>query len=86
MSMHFQYLHSPVHNCLKFSAVFGTILENSWNFMRPAGVPPIDTSKNTIGLSPIKVLSIECVSEVEVNFKGEHSTQQIEDCRGSGDA
>jgi hypothetical protein len=31
----------------KFSAVFGTTSVYSWKTIRPAGWPPIETSKNT---------------------------------------
>mmetsp|Transcript_23780 Transcript_23780/g.39870 ORF Transcript_23780/g.39870 Transcript_23780/m.39870 type:complete len:200 (-) Transcript_23780:302-901(-) len=41
---------SPVHSALKFSAVLGTPCANSSITTRPAASPPIDTSKNTLGL------------------------------------
>jgi hypothetical protein len=39
---------SPVHSARKLAAVLGTTSSNSSNSMRPAGLPPIDTSKNTL--------------------------------------
>ena len=41
---------SPVHNALKFSAVWGTIFENNSMIIRPRGSPSAQTSKNTTGL------------------------------------
>lgn len=41
---------SPVHNALKFSAVWGTISENNSMIIRPRGSPSAQTSKNTTGL------------------------------------
>jgi hypothetical protein len=38
-----------VHSALKFSAVFGTTSAYSSNVTLPAGLPPIDKSKNTVG-------------------------------------
>lgn len=38
---------SPVHNARKFSTVFGTVLPYNPMTMRPASLPPIDTSKYT---------------------------------------
>ncbi len=37
-------LNSPVQNCRKFSAVFGHTSAKSSIFMRPAAMPPMDTS------------------------------------------
>src|SRR5437899_8810096 len=46
-----------LHRCrqahLKFSAVFGTTSANNSIFILPAGCPPIEISKNTIGFSDI---------------------------------
>lgn len=41
---------SPVHNARKFSAVLGTTSFRNSITIRPAGEPPIETSKNTRGL------------------------------------
>jgi hypothetical protein len=39
-----------VFNYLKFSAVLGATFLNNSIFIRPIGCPPIEISKNTIGL------------------------------------
>ncbi len=44
------FLHSPVQNCLKFSAVFGQTSENSSRRILPSGVEPTSTSRKTTGL------------------------------------
>lgn len=44
-----RYLCSPVQNCLKFSAVLGAMSAKSSILIRPAGMPPIETSKKTTG-------------------------------------
>lgn len=43
------YMNSPVHSCLKFSAVLGTTLAKSSILTRPMSLPPIERSKNTMG-------------------------------------
>jgi len=42
--------NSPVQNCLKFSAVLGTMSAYSSIKIRPISTPPTLTSKNTTGL------------------------------------
>jgi hypothetical protein len=42
------YLYSPVHSCLKFSAVLGQISANNSIFILPAGMLPIETSTELV--------------------------------------
>jgi len=44
-------VYSPVHNCLKFSVVFGNADVKSSIFRRPAGCPFILISMKTIAFS-----------------------------------
>jgi hypothetical protein len=53
------YLNSPVQNWRKFSAVLGHTSAKSSIFTRPAGIPPIVTSKKTTGFSaPLILLEV----------------------------
>ena len=58
--------NSPVHNCLKFSAVLGTTSAKSSTLTLPAGKPPIEISKKTTGLSGC--LSEYCPASYELIF------------------
>lgn len=56
--------NSPVHSCLKFSAVFGQMSANSSILMRPAGTPPMATSA-VVGAAKLQHPSNTCVIGVE---------------------
>ena len=60
---------SPVHSCLKFSAVLGTISLNSSILMRPADVSPILMSKKTMGRVGAEVADVAGTSAILIGVR-----------------
>lgn len=58
------YLCSPVQNCLKFSQVLGQMSAKSSILIRPAGMPPMVTSKKTIGLLGFLARACQSIASV----------------------
>jgi len=66
-----------VQNCLKFSAVFGTISLNNSNFIRPKAVSPIEISIKTIGRGSFAVAAAILLSVLAVEVKELYSAKVL---------
>jgi len=75
-----EYVKTCQRADLKFSAVFGATSANSSIFILPAGCPPMEISKNTIGFSDISNTIYKSKDVKKKKRKEMGSNQQEQEC------